>query len=73
MILKKPTSSDTNLFFSISASDTKCYVETANLDGETNLKIKSVASKDLSEKFSDEESISLLNGLLFCEHPNRQE
>jgi len=54
-----------------SKSDTKCYVETANLDGETNLKIRSVASKELSDTFSNEESISHLDGLLHCEHPNR--
>ena len=58
----------------IQAVDPKgvCFVETKNLDGETNLKIKNV-QKEINDKFaskSDEEIIELLNGRVECEKPN---
>lgn len=45
-----------------------CYVETANLDGETNLKIKQ-ASPDTS-KLTTPTSVASLRGHLASEHPN---
>lgn len=40
-----------------------CYVETKNLDGETNLKHK-IAAKELLEKCRTEESLFRLEGHL---------
>ena len=53
------------------SSDPKgcCYVETKNLDGETNLKIKTV-QKDLNANFSAQESLFSLSGEILCERPN---
>ena len=55
----------------LSTSDTKgiCYVETKNLDGETNLKIKA-SNKDLNQKFNSITSINNLDGQILCEKPN---
>jgi phospholipid-transporting ATPase len=46
-----------------------CYVETKNLDGETNLKIKT-AHKNLQPLVELEEHISRVTGKLSCEKPN---
>ena len=46
-----------------------CYVETKNLDGETNLKHK-IASKDLVPLADTEEKIMRLKGTISCEQPN---
>jgi phospholipid-transporting ATPase len=46
-----------------------CYVETKNLDGETNLKIKS-AQKSLQALFSNEASLKDIDGEVICEKPN---
>jgi len=47
-----------------------CFIETKNLDGETNLKIKNV-NKDLCTLFSNEEaSFNNLSGKINCEKPN---
>ena len=46
-----------------------CYVETKNLDGETNLKIKN-ANKEIQKCFSSVESLSKLDGHILCERPN---
>ena len=45
------------------------YVETKNLDGETNLKIKQ-ANKDILEHVSDEKDFAKLDGEIVCEKPN---
>ena len=47
------------------------YVETKNLDGETNLKLKTVA-KNLIEPFQDKESLRLIEGILSVEAPNNR-
>lgn len=46
-----------------------CYVETKNLDGETNLKMKS-AEKELHTIFQGEEHLAQLAGFVKCEKPN---
>ena len=46
-----------------------CYVETKNLDGETNLKHK-IAEKTLNKKLASEESINDFRGRLICEEAN---
>ena len=57
------------------SSDSKgmCYVETKNLDGETNLKHK-IAEKILNNRLSraDSNIEDVLNGILICENPNDQ-
>ena len=46
-----------------------CYIETSNLDGETNLKVKQCldVTNVLGE---DEKSLSQFNGHIICEAPN---
>lgn len=55
----------------IGASDPKgvCYVETKNLDGETNLKIKSI-HKDVNGHFETNDQLVHIDGSLLCERPN---
>lgn len=55
----------------LGASDSKgvCYVETKNLDGETNLKIKSV-HKEINNKFDGADHLMGIEGSLLCEKPN---
>lgn len=48
-----------------------CYVETKNLDGETNLKMKAT-EKDIYGKFTDESELLKLDGEVQCEQPNEQ-
>lgn len=48
-----------------------CFVETKNLDGESNLKMK-VATKELNRTYTDEDSIRNLQGIVGCEIPNNQ-
>jgi magnesium-transporting ATPase (P-type) len=45
------------------------YIETKNLDGETNLKHKS-ALKELQATITDPTRASALRGLITCESPN---
>lgn len=48
-----------------------CFVETKNLDGETNLKIKS-CPKEFLGKYTSEASLATLAGQTNCEPPNNQ-
>ena len=47
------------------------YVETKNLDGETNLKLKLV-SKDLVRSYSEDSSYKNIQGVLNIEQPNNR-
>ena len=47
------------------------YVETKNLDGETNLKLKTVAD-ELIEHFEDDSVYSKLAGIINMEGPNNR-
>ncbi|GJP57010.1 hypothetical protein CLOM_g16051 [Closterium sp. NIES-68] len=50
-----------------SSDDGSCYVETMNLDGETNLKLR----KALHETYAlDGSQLARLRGTVECEHPN---
>lgn len=44
-------------------------METKGLDGETNLKIKSV-QKEMSQKFDNEAKLTQIHGHILCERPN---
>ncbi|KAM6361022.1 phospholipid-transporting ATPase IA isoform 7-T10 [Alca torda] len=46
-----------------------CYIETSNLDGETNLKIRQ--GLPLTSDIKDIESLMRLSGRIECESPNR--
>jgi len=46
-----------------------CYIETAELDGETNLKVKQCLDKT-NALGEDEKSLSQFNGHIICEPPN---
>lgn len=46
-----------------------CYVETKNLDGETNLKLKN-AQKDVNYYFKNEKDLDSIDGEILCEKPN---
>ncbi|KAK0152284.1 Phospholipid-transporting ATPase IA [Merluccius polli] len=62
-----------SMLLSSSEPHAMCYIETSNLDGETNLKIRqaSILTTDLSSKLKDAESLSQLCGQLESESPNR--
>lgn len=45
-----------------------CYIKTSNLDGETNLKVRSVPNK--FPTFASEEDLATLRGVLICDKPN---
>ena len=47
------------------------YVETVNLDGETNLKHKQ-ALRDLQDAISSPADASTIDGSVFCDLPNDQ-
>nr|CAG4640624.1 EOG090X00X3 [Eulimnadia texana] len=57
------------LLISSSEPQSLCYIETANLDGETNLKIRQ--SLPSTANLLDTAALSNLNGFLQCELPNR--
>ncbi|XP_010462753.1 PREDICTED: probable phospholipid-transporting ATPase 4 [Camelina sativa] len=56
------------LLLSSSYEDGICYVETMNLDGETNLKVKRSLEATLS--LDDDESFKDFTGTIRCEDPN---
>ncbi|XP_018495288.1 phospholipid-transporting ATPase IA-like [Galendromus occidentalis] len=57
------------ILLSSSEPDRMCYVETANLDGETNLKVRQ-APKDLPI-WMDTRDLGEVSGVVNCEKPNR--
>ncbi|KAK8939156.1 putative phospholipid-transporting ATPase 4 [Platanthera zijinensis] len=56
------------LLLSSSYDDGICYVETMNLDGETNLKVK--RSLEVTLPLDDDESFKDFTGTIRCEDPN---
>ncbi|CAL1399731.1 unnamed protein product [Linum trigynum] len=56
------------LLLSTSYEDGICYVETMNLDGETNLKIKRALEVTLS--LDDDDTFKNFSGMIKCEDPN---
>ncbi|XP_039601412.1 phospholipid-transporting ATPase IB isoform X2 [Polypterus senegalus] len=57
------------VIISSSEPQAMCYIETSNLDGETNLKIRQGLS--LTANFLSAEDLMTLTGKLECEGPNR--
>ncbi|GAB0188387.1 phospholipid-transporting ATPase IA [Grus japonensis] len=53
----------------VSEPQAMCYIETSNLDGETNLKIRQ--GLPLTSDIKDIESLMRLSGRVECESPNR--
>ncbi|GLU11280.1 hypothetical protein SLE2022_280370 [Rubroshorea leprosula] len=56
------------LLLSSSHNDGVCYVDTKNLDGETNLKLKQAL--EVTAPLNDEESIKNFEAVIKCEDPN---
>ncbi|KAG6425845.1 hypothetical protein SASPL_110050 [Salvia splendens] len=56
------------LFLSSSYEDGICYVETMNLDGETNLKVK--RALEVTQNIEDDSSLKDFSGTIKCEDPN---
>ncbi|KAK8540268.1 hypothetical protein V6N13_048664 [Hibiscus sabdariffa] len=56
------------LLLSSSYEDGICYVETMNLDGETNLKVK--RAMDVTLPFDEDEDFKNFTGMIKCEDPN---
>ncbi|KAG8084685.1 hypothetical protein GUJ93_ZPchr0010g9484 [Zizania palustris] len=56
------------ILLSSSYEDSICYVETMNLDGETNLKLKQ--SLEVSSNLQEDESFNSFRAVIKCEDPN---
>nr|XP_020456646.1 phospholipid-transporting ATPase IC [Monopterus albus] len=59
------------LLLSSSNPNSLCYVETAELDGETNLKFK-MGLKVTDEKLQEEHQLADFDALIDCEEPNNR-
>ncbi|XP_059398212.1 phospholipid-transporting ATPase IC-like [Carassius carassius] len=59
------------LLLSSSNPNSLCYVETAALDGETNLKFK-MGLKVTDERLHEEDQLARFNALILCEEPNNR-
>uniref|UniRef100_A0A9J7YV43 Phospholipid-transporting ATPase n=1 Tax=Cyprinus carpio carpio TaxID=630221 RepID=A0A9J7YV43_CYPCA len=59
------------LLLSSSNPNSLCYVETAELDGETNLKFK-MGLKVTDERLQEEDQLARFNALIMCEEPNNR-
>ncbi|KAA0719709.1 Phospholipid-transporting ATPase IC [Triplophysa tibetana] len=59
------------MLLSSSDPNSLCYVETAELDGETNLKFK-MGLKVTDERLQEENQMAKFNGMIMCEEPNNR-
>ena len=59
------------LLLTTSEGEGNAYVETKNLDGETNLKNKNAMSIT-NDEFLNGENLSNMRGIINCEHPNNR-
>ncbi|KAG7477124.1 hypothetical protein MATL_G00090800 [Megalops atlanticus] len=59
------------LLLSSSNPNSLCYVETAELDGETNLKFK-MGLKVTDERLQEESQLARFDAMILCEEPNNR-